>query len=79
MKRPAQSQQPRKFRTVVSKQNQAVAEAAHTGSLNGHVAEEVRARIAVLAFHLYEQRGRQDGHDVEDWLKAEQRILAGSS
>lgn len=75
MKRPAQSQQPRKFRTVVSKQNQA----AVTGSLNGDMTEAVRARIAVLAFHLYEQRGRQDGHDVEDWLKAEQRILADPS
>lgn len=38
-----------------------------------------RARIAALAFQLYEERGRWDDHDVEDWLKAEQSILAGSS
>ena len=31
--------------------------------------------IAQLAFSLYEARGRQDGHDVEDWLRAEQELL----
>src|SRR5262249_31228468 len=25
-----------------------------------------------VAYSLYESRGRQDGHDVEDWLRAEQ-------
>jgi Protein of unknown function (DUF2934) len=28
--------------------------------------------IAQLAFCLYEASGRQDGHHVEDWLRAEQ-------
>lgn len=41
--------------------------------------ENVRACIAALAYQLYEQRGREDGHEVEDWLDAEQRILAGKS
>ena len=27
--------------------------------------------IARLAYEFYEQRGRQDGHDVEDWVAAE--------
>ena len=31
--------------------------------------------IAQLAFSLYESRGRQDGHHVEDWLRAEQELL----
>lgn len=31
----------------------------------------IRQRIAEAAYELYEQRGREDGHDVEDWLKAE--------
>jgi hypothetical protein len=31
--------------------------------------------IANLAFSLYEARGRQDGHDLEDWLRAEQELL----
>ena len=31
--------------------------------------------IAQLAFNLYESRGRQDGHDVEDWLRAEEELV----
>ena len=31
--------------------------------------------IAQLAFSLYEARGRQDGHDIEDWLRAEQELF----
>ena len=27
-----------------------------------------------LAFNLYESPGRQDGHDVEDWLRAEEEL-----
>jgi hypothetical protein len=30
--------------------------------------------VSRLAFHLYEKRGRVDGHDVEDWLLAEQEL-----
>ena len=29
------------------------------------------AEIRELAFSLYEQRGRQLGHELEDWLEAE--------
>jgi predicted small metal-binding protein len=32
---------------------------------------ELEARIRVRAYELYEQRGRQDGHDLEDWFQAE--------
>ncbi|HEV2402381.1 MAG TPA: DUF2934 domain-containing protein [Candidatus Sulfotelmatobacter sp.] len=28
-------------------------------------------RIRELAFHFYEERGRVDGHALDDWLKAE--------
>lgn len=31
-------------------------------------------RIRVRAYELYEARGREDGHDVEDWLEAEAEI-----
>jgi hypothetical protein len=27
--------------------------------------------ISLKAYELYEQRGREDGHALEDWLKAE--------
>ncbi|MBK5280461.1 MAG: DUF2934 domain-containing protein [Nitrospiraceae bacterium] len=32
------------------------------------------ADIAQHAYELYEQRGRQDGWDLEDWLKAEREL-----
>jgi hypothetical protein len=31
-------------------------------------------RIRVRAYELYEARGGEDGHDVEDWLEAEAEI-----
>jgi hypothetical protein len=31
--------------------------------------------IAQLAYSLYESRGRQDGHHLEDWLRAEQQLV----
>ena len=30
--------------------------------------------IAKRAFELYEARGRQNGHDLEDWLQAEEEL-----
>lgn len=32
------------------------------------------ADIAQRAYELYEQRGRQDGRDLEDWVKAEREL-----
>jgi outer membrane protein TolC len=32
------------------------------------------AHIAQRAYELYEQRGRQEGRDLEDWLKAEREL-----
>ena len=29
------------------------------------------SEVARVAYELYEQRGREDGRDLEDWLKAE--------
>ena len=31
--------------------------------------------IAQLAYCLYKSRGQQDGHDMEDWLRAEQELV----
>ena len=33
--------------------------------------EEIRRR----AYELYEARGREDGHDLDDWLGAEGEIM----
>ena len=32
------------------------------------------AHIAQRAYELYEQRGRQEGRDLEDWVKAEREL-----
>jgi hypothetical protein len=34
------------------------------------------ADVAVRAFELYCERGRQDGGDIEDWLQAERELYA---
>ncbi len=36
--------------------------------------EEQNLKTAELAYGLYEQRGREDGHDIDDWLEAESRL-----
>jgi hypothetical protein len=38
--------------------------------------EALNERIARKAYELYEQRGWQHGHDLDDWLEAERMILA---
>lgn len=37
----------------------------------------VDEQISRRAYELYETRGREDGQDLEDWLRAEQEITAG--
>jgi hypothetical protein len=41
--------------------------------------DDLRARIVELAYMLYEQRGRQDGHDLEDWLEAERQVVSNAA
>lgn len=36
-------------------------------------------KIQNRAFELYEQRGREDGHDLEDWLQAESELVQPKS
>jgi hypothetical protein len=33
--------------------------------------EEIRQR----AYELYEARGREEGHDIDDWLQAEDEVV----
>ncbi len=37
--------------------------------------DEIRRR----AYELYEQRGRVDGYDLDDWLQAEAEVLSVQS
>jgi hypothetical protein len=35
---------------------------------------ELQHEIRLRAHELYEARGREDGHELEDWLRAEEEI-----
>jgi Protein of unknown function (DUF2934) len=35
---------------------------------------ELEHQISLRAYELYEKRGREDGHKLEDWLRAEEEI-----
>jgi hypothetical protein len=39
---------------------------------------QAQDRIARRAYELYEQRGRQEGRALEDWLKAERQLVGVS-
>ena len=41
-----------------------------------NLTDERRARVAEIAYRLYEQRDCHDGHDLEDWLEAERQVLS---
>jgi hypothetical protein len=49
-----------------------------TGGAPALGGETVHQRIALVAYHLYEQRGCQPGHDIDDWLEAERRVLGAA-
>jgi len=42
-------------------------------------ASELKTQIAKLAYELYEEEGRHDGHATEDWEEAEREIRQPSS
>jgi hypothetical protein len=42
---------------------------------SGGFQEQVRHR----AYELYEARGKEDGHDAEDWLRAESEVAQKES
>jgi hypothetical protein len=37
---------------------------------------DLEVRIRCRAYELYERRGREHGHEVEDWLQAEAELAA---
>jgi hypothetical protein len=39
-------------------------------------ASELQEQIRRRAYELYEQRGRDDGRDLDDWLQAESDVTA---
>jgi len=45
------------------------------GKKTGRRLYPTHEEIAQLAYSLYESRGRQEGHQMEDWLRAEQELV----
>ena len=45
-------------------------------SANG---DNLETRIRARAYELFEQRGAQEGQDLDDWFQAEREILASQS
>ena len=43
------------------------------GMYTGRRTSPTHDEVAQLAFSLYESRGRQDGHHIEDWMRAPNR------
>ena len=43
-----------------------------------HQAEHHRQEIAVAAYYLAERRQFEPGHEVQDWLAAENEVAAGA-
>jgi len=39
----------------------------------------IEERIRTRAYELFEERGREEGHDWEDWFRAEKEITARKS
>ena len=37
--------------------------------------DDIRGRIALKAYELYEQRGREGDREMDDWLEAEQIVM----
>jgi len=37
--------------------------------------KELEAQIRIRAYELYEERGREDGRELDDWLKAEAELV----
>ena len=45
------------------------------GTYTGDPLAPTHGEIARLAYSLYEARGRQHGHELEDWLHAERELV----
>jgi len=41
--------------------------------------QELEHQIRLRAQELYEARGREDGHELDDWLRAEEEITGKKS
>ena len=45
-------------------------------TVSNEPAEDLEEQIRLRAHELYEARGREDGHELEDWIRAEDEVTA---
>jgi hypothetical protein len=45
-------------------------------TISGDLSQERMEKVRQRAYELYEARGREEGHDLDDWLQAEAEIEA---
>jgi DUF2934 family protein len=78
IKRPKTETPPRQEAPVESRQSQDApkAPAAFSGGASRDL--QTIAKIQERAYRLFEERGREHGHELEHWLEAE-RDITGSS
>lgn len=60
---------------IVKKGKGRVASAASRSKKPIELPEGMWERISQKAYELWEQRGRQDGNDLRDWLDAEDIVM----
>jgi len=53
----------------------AMSSAHAEGDGQRQLVDEMKARIARKAFELFEHRGSERGHDLEDWFEAERIVM----
>jgi hypothetical protein len=58
-----------------------MANTSHNSGIRHKPAPTIKKKLALIedvrsrAYALYESRGRDDGHDIDDWLLAEQQAI----
>lgn len=69
---------PRKPRTTKKQATVVAAHETEAPAQNGKPRAS-HEEIARLAHRFWAERGRQHGHDAEDWFRAEQQLLSKAS
>jgi hypothetical protein len=71
---------PRKKTSASASAPTSIASKRKTGSTQDAATANVSTEeIAMLAHRFWNERGRQHGHDAEDWLRAEQALRGKAS
>lgn len=75
---------PKKPRATATKKKTPATNSTEIHAVNGNSAVNSTAKashddIARLAHRFWAERGRQHGHDAEDWLRAEQELRGKAS